>query len=446
MNKIGILMDSDLEKRTVSRIKKHILPFMLILYIICYIDRSNFSYAALTMNKELGISSAAFGLLSSLFFIGYVIFEVPSNVMLHKVGARKWICRILVSWGIVSFITMFADNFVHLVAIRILLGIAEAGFFPGIVYYLSYWFPEKERAKAISFFMLAIPISSVIGSPISTWVMQNVQWMGLSGWRWMFCIEAIPAIVAGVVTIFYLVDDIDKAKWLQSDEKAWLKAELQREIDANKDKMKSEQMSIKDTFKYPIIWQLTFVYFCYVLGGNVLMLWLPQIVKGLAQSLSLTSIGVFITIPYTIAAITMYIWGRHSDIHNERRWHTAIMLLISTGGFIMILASSNVILRFVALIITILGLYGGYPCFWAMPTVFLAEEAAAVGLAIINAFASFGGFISNNVVGILMGRYGVNSVFIFLMIFSILGFFVTIKLPKEKVKSIRSNVNDRQGA
>lgn len=434
-----------LGNRTLGKVKMRILPYLFLLYIIAYLDRVNIGYAALDMNKALGISSAAFGLLTSIFFVGYFIFEVPSNIMLHRVGARKWIARILVSWGIVSLATMFVQSINHIYIIRFLLGLAEAGFFPGLIYYMTYWFPEKERARTIALFMIAIPAANIIGSPLSTWIMANVHWLNIPGWRWLFLVEAVPAIICGFITYFYLTDRPEQAKWLSLEEKNWLIAELQKEEHANQAKAQAKHLTIFQTFLIPRVWRLALIYLTYVIGGIAITLWMPQIVKGFASLWSNTMIGQIVAIPYIIAAIVMFVWSRHSDRTGERRVHTALPPLVAALGLVITIMSADIVVKFIGITIALVGTYASYAPFWALPSIFLSEESAAVGIATINAFAQLGGFSGSLIVGYLNGAFGMNSVFIFLSTTLIICFLLTITMRNKDITLNYAKQSERKG-
>ena len=437
MDSPTILQDIELGKRTVRKLTRRLVPFLFVLYVISYLDRANIGYAALTMNEEIGVSAAAYGILTSIFYVGFMVFEVPSNIILHKIGARRWIARIMISWGLVSILTMFVVDVTTLGVARILLGVAEAGFFPGVILYLSTWFPERERAKTISLFMLGIPVANIIASPVSTWIMANIEWGGLAGWRWMFFWEAVPAVIMGVITIFFLTDKIDQAKWLSTEEKSWLEAELQRELAANKAKGAAGEASYKEAFKMPMVWRLSAIDFCYSLGGIALVFWLPTIVAGLAETLSLTSVGLVVMVPFVVGLAVMIPWGKHSDATNERRWHTAIPFLVAILGLVVIVASPSFVVQFVGICVLTIGLLAAYAPFWAMPTIFLTARAAAVGIAIIDTCANASGIVSNTVVGFVSESFGLTGIFVFIIAVSAIGFVVTITLPKGTVTSVR---------
>lgn len=420
-----------LGERTLAKVKWRLLPYIFILYLIAYLDRVNIGYAALDMNKALGISSAAFGVLASIFFVGYAIFGIPSNIMLHRFGARKWIAGILAFWGIVATATTWAESIDQLYIVRFLLGVAEAGFFPGIVYYMTCWFPEKERARAFAVLLIGIPIANIVGSPLSTWIMDNIQWMGVPGWRWLFFLEGVPAIICAGLTLFVLTGNPLQANWLSQEEKNWLVDELHKEEEANKSKVKAKQYTLLQAFRVPQVWRLCFIYFTYVIGGIAITLWMPQIIKEFSKLLTNTQIGLIVMVPYIVAAIAMWLWAKSSDRTGERRWHTAIPSAVAVVGLAITLWSSDTVIRMVGIMIALVGSYGAYPTFWALPALFLSEGAAAVGIAMINSFAQIGGFTGSYFVGYLNGKYGMNMVFFFLCMCFLICFLLTATMSKK---------------
>jgi ACS family tartrate transporter-like MFS transporter len=394
---------TDLEKRTVRKLMWRILPFTFLLYIISYLDRANIGYAALQMNKELALTSEMFGVVSGIFFIGYFIFEVPSNVMLQRFGARVWIARILVTWGIIAAMTGLAQNAVHLYILRFLLGVAEAGFFPGIVLYLTYWFPAKHKATSIALFTSAIPVSYIIGAPLSTWIMDHANWAGMSGWRWMVILEGVPALILGIVTYFVLTERPADAKWLAAEEKRWLLDELA------KDQAQARNVTHLSTFRAmvdPGVLYLSFIYFVYQTGSLGVGYWMPQIVKGFSNLLTNTQIGLIVMLPYLAATVGMIFWSRNSDRTNERRLHSAIPLLLSACGLIGAGLTANPFLAIILITLALTGLYSFKSPFWAVPSLFLSTSTSAVAIAVINSIGNLGGFVGPYAVGMLKDATG----------------------------------------
>lgn len=386
-------------ERTIRKVTVRLLPFLILLYVIAYLDRVNFGFAALEMNSALGLTSEVFGFLSGIFFIGYLFFELPSNLILQKTGARIWIARILVSWGIVVIITAFASNAFELAALRFILGVAEAGFFPGILLYLTYWFREKEQARAVAYLMAALSISSIIGAPVSTWILDSIHWFGMDGWRWLFVLEGLPAVILGVVTLWYLTDRPEHASWLTKDEQEWLTAEIAQENE--KKKALGGHAGLGSVIRDLRVWHLALVYCMLVIALYGLGFWMPQIIRSLDAGLSNTSIGLLMVIPYACAGVGMILWSRHSDKTGERRWHTTIPPLL--GGIALAgsaLAPSPVV-AFILLIAATMGIFCAFGPFWTLPSIFLAEATAAAGIAVINSIGNTGGFIGPTIVGCL---------------------------------------------
>ncbi|EJW12769.1 Putative transporter transmembrane protein [Rhodovulum sp. PH10] len=419
----------DIQKTTIRKIKLKVIPFCLALYIINYIDRICIGFGALDMNAELGISNAAFGFLSSAFFIGYFFFEVPSNMCLHKVGARIWMARIIISWGLVTMGMFFVQNFTHVLSLRVLLGIAEAGFFPGMIYFFTYWFPAKERASIIGLFMLAVPFGNFIAAPVSTLIMDNIHWFGHAGWRWMFMIEGGVAVILGVMAIFLLVDKPEKAKWLNDEEKRWLTDTLSRE---NEYKKETASFSLGQIFSHPKIWQLSLIYFSIQTTTQSVNYWMPTIVKGFSSDWSNTTVGTVLMLPGIISLVVMPFWGMHSDHKRERKWHTALPIILSAVGLMMIAVFDEIPLRLTGVILNAVGNVAFYGPFWSLPSIYLTGRAAAVGVAIINSLSSAGGFVGNSIVGVIKdtsaGTFGVLS---FQAACCVFAFLVTISLSLE---------------
>jgi len=384
-------------ERTTKKVAGRLLPFLFILYVAAYLDRVNFGYAALQMNGDLGISAEIFGFLSGIFFIGYVIFEVPSNIALKRVGARAWIARIMVSWGIVVILTAAVSGAFELAILRFLLGIAEAGFFPGLILYLTGWFRQRDLAQAVALFMTALAVSNIAGAPISTWILDNVAWAGIAGWRWLFIIEGIPAIVLGAATWLYLTDRPENARWLDEDERAWLVGELGRDEEARVRGGAGTQ--IRQALTDRGTWRLGLVYCMLVIGLYGTGFWMPQIIRSLNPGLTNFSIGLIMTIPFIAALIAMIFWGRHSDCCGERRWHTAIPPLASGIALACAGIVSDPLVIFGLLIVATIGIFCSFGPFWTLPAAIFSGTAAAAGIAAINSIGNLGGFIGPSLVG-----------------------------------------------
>ncbi|SEC00703.1 MFS transporter [Paenibacillus sp. GP183] len=419
-----------LEKQTIRKVKMRIIPFTFLLYIVSYLDRANIGYAALQMNKDLALTSEVFGIVSGIFFIGYFLFEVPSNVLMQKFGARVWIARILVSWGILATLTGFAQNTTHMYILRFLLGVAEAGFYPGILFYYTNWFRSKERATTVAMFTAAIPVSYVIGAPLSTWIMDHIHFMGINGWRWMLILEGLPSVILGIMTYFYLTERPEKAKWLTSEEKNWLLTELEQEKKSIKN---VKHLSTLKVLCDPKVLYLCFIQFVYQTGNLGVGYWMPQIIKGFSKVLTNTQVGLIATVPYIVSTIGMIYWSRRSDRKNERRLHSAIPLVVSAIGMILAGMTTNLYLAMAFITISLTGLYAFKSPFWALPPLFLAQSSAAVAIASINSFGNLGGFVGPYALGLIKGITGsTKGGLIFLSALLFISFIMTLFIRLEK--------------
>ncbi|NVO13062.1 MAG: MFS transporter [Rhodoplanes sp.] len=387
-------MASELETRVLRKISLRIVPFIMLLYFIAFIDRVNIGFAALTMNKDLGFSPTVFGFGAGIFFFGYFLFEVPSNLVLNKVGARLWIARVMITWGLISGAMAFVQGQTSFYTLRFLLGAAEAGFFPGIILYLSFWFPARKRAAVTAIFMAAAPLSVVLGSPVSAALLEMNGILGLTGWQWMFIIEAVPALVLGVVVLFYMTDRPELATWLKDDERQWL-------VDA----MAAEQAG-KAAVASHSIWRgladlrvlaLALVYFGTSAGLYTLGIWAPQIIKQLG--LSSMTVGFLNSIPPTVAVIVTILYSRHSDVTGERTWHVVAACLFASAGLVFAGNAASVVSVMAALTIVNVGITSAKPPLWSMPTLFLSGPAAAAGIATINSIGNLGGFVGPAMIG-----------------------------------------------
>lgn len=386
----SVTFSEEREDQLMSKLRWHLVPYLMLLYIVAMLDRVNIGFAALQMNKDLGISASTFGFLAGIFFIAYFFFEVPSNIIMYKVGARRWISRILVSWGIVTILMGYAQSVMHIAILRALLGVAEAGFYPCIILYFTFWFPTKHFAKTISLFMVGMALANIIVGPISSWIMENGTWMGLAGWRWMFILEGIPAVLLGFVTLFALVDRPSQAKFLTAEEKEWLLSELEREHVAKQAKVKI--VNKWHVFKSARVWHLSFCYLCYVIALYGLGMWMPQILRNLAAAMSLTNIGLLSTIPYICGVIAMIYIANRSDRKQERRYHTGLSIGLAFFGLIGLTMTTNLMVSMVLLCVSQAAIYAYVGTFWTLPNMYLSEATAAVGIAIINSVGNLGGF------------------------------------------------------
>jgi D-galactonate transporter len=382
------------EQMVYRKVVLRIVPFLMLCYVISYLDRVNVGFAKLQMSSDLGFSEAAFGLGAGLFFIGYFFFEVPSNMILQKVGAKVWIARIMITWGIISGAFMFVNNEAMFYVLRFMLGVAEAGFYPGIILYCTYWFPSHRRARVIALFMSAIPLAGIFGNPLSGWIMSNFDEVGgLGGWQWMFLIEAIPAILVGIWTLFYLDSSVQKAKWLTQDEKAIVEAGIAA------DSSHRTHHRLRDAFREPKVWLMCLIYFCFVMGQYALTFWMPTLVKSTGIKSEIT-IGVLSAIPFIAALIAMNLFGYSADKRRERRWHLIIPALMGTLGFsLSAVFAGSTVLALIALSIAAAGVLTCAPLFWSLPTAFLGGTAAAAGIAVINSVGNLAGFVSPYMIG-----------------------------------------------
>lgn len=416
----------DVETRTIRRISWRIVPFIMICYFFAYLDRVNIGFAALTMNKDLGISAAAYGFGAGIFFVAYFLFEVPSNIFLEKVGARRWIARIMVSWGIISGAMAFVQGETSFYVVRFLLGAAEAGFFPGIIFYLTLWFPERYRGWIISAFMVAIPLSGMIGAPLSGYLLSLHGLGGFKGWELLFFIEAIPSIILGIVVFFYLTDRPADAKWLRDEEKQWLIARLADE-QANIGPVRHHGfLSILRPLKDPIILKLAVVYFALAAMNYGFSFYAPQFLA--VFSLSPQQIGNLLIIPSAIGAVGMVLWGRHSDATRERKYHLAIAAACSIVGLTGAAFAHTVFLTMVFLSVVGFGVSAAV-VFWTIPPGFLVGAQAAVGIAAISSIGQFAGFVSPYLIGYLKTATGAFSAgLIAVSIIGVIGIFVLLTL------------------
>lgn len=381
-----------------SKVLWRIVPYIMFLYVIAMVDRVNLGFAALQMNKDLRISATTFGLLAGIFFIAYFFFEVPSNVIMHKVGARVWVARILITWGAVTIATGFVGTIMQMGIMRFLLGAAEAGFHPCMILYLTFWFPAKHLAKAVSVYICGMAIANILVGPISAWIIDNASWYGLAGWRWMFILEGLPAVLMGIVTLFVMKDRPEQATFLTTKERTWLVAELKREHEIKAAKLKVSKWAVFGNFR---VWHISWCHICMVLAMYGVGMWMPQILRQLSKLLTNTQIGLISTLPYISGVIAMILVARHSDKTGERRWHVAVPIFISFVGLVALALTSNLWLSVFYLCITMAGFYGFIGTFWTLPHMFLSEGTAAVGIAIISSVGNLGGFFGPYFVGFL---------------------------------------------
>jgi ACS family tartrate transporter-like MFS transporter len=388
-------MKTEIEKKVISKVFWRLVPLLVGLYVLSYIDRINVGIAALTMNKDIGINSYVYGWGAGIFFIGYCLFEVPSNLMLARVGARRWIARILFTWGTLSTCMTLVQGEVSFLVLRFLLGAAEAGFFPGVILYLTYWFPARYRARIISAFMLSIPLAIAVGAPLSTWIMQLDGWNGLKGWQWLFVLEGGPAILATFGVLRYLTDRPDTARWLSADEKAWLAGQLADDREVSRGVKQTS--SLRAVFTNPAILALSFVYFC-ATGANIgLSFFLPQMIK--QQGFTNLQVGLLTSLPYIVGCIGMVVIGYWSDKTKERRLFLVGTMLLAAVGLYFAAAFGGGVWSIVALALAAVGILGSKGPFWPLPAAYLSGTAMAGGIAFINSVGNLGGFVGPYAVG-----------------------------------------------
>jgi MFS transporter, ACS family, tartrate transporter len=376
------------DRMIAKKVAWRLVPLLMGCYFVAFLDRVNVGFAALTMNKDLGFDSAIFGFGAGIFFIGYFIFEVPSNLFLESIGARIWIARIMFTWGLLSAAMAFVWNDASFYVCRFLLGTAEAGFFPGVVLYLTYWFPAEHRAKMVGIFMVAVPVSGVIGSPLSGWLLGFEGALGLHGWQWLFVLEALPSIILSVVVWFYLTDRPSEANWLTASERKWLETTLERE---RSHREAARKYRLGEALMNGRVLLLGVLYLGLVTSLYGVTFWLPQIVKGFG-GLSNLEVGFITAVPTLAAAIAMVVWTRHSDKARERPWHVALPAFAGCLGLTVSAYVSNPTLSIIALSVAFVGIYAAIPTSWTLPTAFLTGTAAAGGIALINSIGNLGGF------------------------------------------------------
>ncbi|MBF6547533.1 MFS transporter [Nocardia brasiliensis] len=392
----------DVSRATLRKVVIRLVPFLGLLYFVNYLDRVNIGFAGPSgMKADLGLTETAFGLASGIFFIGYLVLEVPSNVALHRFGARRWIARILASWGLVATAMAFVPNETVLYILRFVLGVAEAGFFPGILLYLTYWFPQNQRAKIVALFMVAVPVSTALGSTLSSLIIQYGHGVfGLSGWRFMFLVEGLPAIFLAVVTWFYLTDSPAQARWLTRDERQWLSSELAAEQAAVE---KQEHWTLRKALTDSRVLGLALVYGGIVYGLYALGFFLPTIINGFQEQYgthySVVQRGLINAVPYVIGAVVMVLWSRHGDRTGERAWHVALPALVGGLAIPVALYLGNPFAAMAAVTVCAVGVLAALPTFWALPSTFLSGAAAAAGIALINSIGNISGFAAPYITG-----------------------------------------------
>ena len=430
-------MDAALQRSTMRKVYLRLLPFAVLSYVLAYIDRINVSFAGLTMRSDLGMSAATFGFAVGMFYWGYSIFEVPSNVVLEKVGARIWIARIMITWGILAGLTAAVSGSTGFAIVRFLLGVAEAGFFPGIIFYFTYWFPSRHHAQIVSGFMIGLPVAVALGAPISTALLDLDGLFGLRGWQIMYIAEAIPTVAIGVLTYFVLTDRPQQAKFLTEEERNWLVATIAAERRATEAVRK---FTLWETLYNPKVLLLALNYLGIVTASLGMLIFIPQIIKSLGNYSNMT-VGWLTMIPYICGAIAMVVWGRISDRMNERRWNLFLGCVLSTVGLVIAGMTMGTWGALVGMSIAAMGFYGSKGPFFAMPPMFLSGPALAAGIAWINSIGNLGGFFGPSYVGLMKdltggyagGLYGLALLGLVAAIICALFLHIPKRIPSEAV-------------
>ena len=406
-----------------------IMPLLVLCYVIAYLDRVNVGFAKLQMSTDLAFSETVFGLGAGIFFLGYFFFEVPSNIVLHRVGARMWIARIMITWGILSALFMFVQTPWQFYLLRFLLGAAEAGFYPGVILYLTYWFPSNRRAKMFAIFQAGSPAAGIFGNPLSGWIMDYFHGAnGWAGWQWMFLLEAIPAILLGLVVIALLDNGVQDAKWLNQGEKDILARNIAADSAG-----KSGDHSLRAVFSDYRVWVMCLIYFCFVMGQYGLTLWMPTLVRASGVTGNF-NIGLLSAIPFICAIIAMVIFSRSADYHRERRWHLVIPALLGTVGFAVAATASSTTIAIIFLSMAAAGVLACAPLFWSLPTAFLTGAAAASGIAVINSVGNLAGFASPYMIGTLRDMTGNSAIGMYVLAAClVLGAAIVLTVPKKMV-------------
>ncbi|WP_175719412.1 MFS transporter [Burkholderia anthina] len=417
------------EEATYRKVSWRLTPLLLLCYVVAYLDRVNVGFAKLQMASDLNLSDTVYGLGAGIFFFGYFLFEVPSNIILHKVGARVWIARIMATWGVISILTMFVTTPAMFYVMRFLLGVAEAGFFPGVILYLTYWYPAHRRGRMTTFFMTAVALSGVIGGPISGFILKAFNGVsGWHGWQWLFLLEGIPSVLAGVLIFFALDDRISKAKWLTDDEKALLARNVEAE-EATK-----EDLPLGTVMSSPRVWLMALIYFSFVMGLYGVGFWLPTIIKATGV-VDTFMIGLLSAIPYAVAVVAMILIARSADKRRERRWHLAIPAAFGALGLVLsVIWAHQTALAMLGLTLATMGILTTLPLFWSLPTAFLGGAAAAAGIAMINSIGNLAGFLSPYMMGWLKQATGANDAGMYMLAgFLVLGGLLALSVPKRLV-------------
>jgi MFS transporter, ACS family, tartrate transporter len=401
----GDIVANPMEAALVRKLKIRLLPFLFVLFVLAFIDRINLGFAALTMNQELAITTQQFGFAAGIFFWGYFLLEIPSNLILHKIGARVWIARILITWGAIATLTGFVHSVHQLYVARFALGIAESGYFPGIVLYLGYWFRQREKAQAIALILIGIPLASILGGPISGFILDHARWFGLSSWRWLLILEGLPALIFAFLVPFLLPSKPGEAKFLTADEKAWITEKLERE-DRLKLAAKKQSISVSRTLLNPRVWHVACIGFCHGFASYTFSFWLPQVMKSLFGGRSNTLVGIAVMIPSLLALVAMVVASRRSDRTLERRYHLAILSVLAGIAFLLLGVPRSPLFSVVLFSAVAVGNYSFLPIFFSLPGEFLSGSSAAAGIALVTSVTNLGGFAGPFTVGLIRQRTG----------------------------------------
>jgi ACS family tartrate transporter-like MFS transporter len=435
------LLDSAEQARLLRRVTLRLIPLLFFCYVIAYIDRINVGFAKLQLQEVLGVNPAVFssvyGLGAGLFFIGYFLFEVPSNLILHRVGARLWIARIMIVWGFISMAFMLMKGVTSFYVLRFLLGAAEAGFFPGVILYITYWYPARERARVIALFAAGGVAAGVIGSPVSGAILEMDGIGGLGGWQWLFFLESLPAVLLGIVVWFLLPNGPADARWLTPRERRWLLARLEKAGPSAAKSAETPGHALRECFTSPVVWLLCLIYFLRNVGSYGYEMWLPSMVKGLTGSGN-AMVGIINGLPYLVAGFVMYWVGRSSDRTGERRGHMAAGAIIATAGFAVAATADHFLLALLGLILAFAGSKASLPPFWALSTQFLKGTAAAGGIALINSVGNLGGFVGPTLMGVLKDKTGNNDLGLLLLGACYIGVaLLAFVVPKPRIQPAR---------
>jgi D-galactonate transporter len=421
--------DETFETRTYAKITWRILPFLLLCYLVAYLDRVNVGFAKLQMSSDLHFSDTVYGLGAGIFFIAYFLVEIPSNIILHRVGARLWMARIMISWGLISSGMAFVTTPMGFYVMRFLLGLAEAGFYPGVILYLSYWYPSHRRGKMFALFAAGVPASGLIGGPLSGYILHAFAGLhGFAGWQWLFFVEGIPSVLLGIAAIFLLTDGIRKAKWLTAQEQDFLEAGIR------KDTSHQEERSLREVFTNGRVWLLTGIYFCMICGFYTVSFWLPTLISSAGVTDPL-NVGLLTAIPYGAAAATMLLVSRSADRRRERRWHLALTAVLAAVGLTLSAAfGHNTTIAMIGLTLGAMGGLSTLPLFWSLPTAFLGGSAAAAGIALINSWGNLAGFVSPYLMGFVKDMTHSTNLGMYIMSGAlVLGALLTFLVPAEVV-------------